>query len=128
MPTRGYGISNLAIISNLANITNKKFRGGQSFAMNFFVVVFQVSLRAELRKALQTIKLGVIKPAWNNPKTSQAKPGQAGLAWLVLQKRGSWLGLAWLVNSKRGHRLGFDLAKNSLAWVGFDMILDHFNI
>ena len=43
-------------------------------------------------------------------------------------KRGSWLGLAWLVNSKRGHRLGFDLAKNSPAWVGFDMILDHFNI
>ena len=56
------------------------------------------------------------------------KPSQAGLAWLVLQKRGSWLGLAWLVNSKRGHRLGFDLAKNSPAWVGFDMILDHFNI
>ena len=54
--------------------------------------------------------LGVIKPAWNHPKTSQAKPSQAGLAWLVLQKRGSWLGLAWLVNSRRGHWLGFDLA------------------
>ena len=38
------------------------------------------------------------------------KPSQAGLAWLVLQKRGSWLGLAWLVNSRRGHWLGFDLA------------------
>ena len=54
--------------------------------------------------------VGVIKPAWNHPKTSQAKPSQAGLAWLVLQKRGSWLGLAWLVNSRRGHWLGFDLA------------------
>ena len=69
------------------------------------------------------IYLGVTKPAWNHPKTSQAKP-----AWLGLYYKKRVPGLAWLVNSKRGHRLGFDLAKNSPAWVGFDMILDHFNI
>ena len=36
--------------------------------------------------------------------------------------------LAWLVNSKREHRLGFDLAKNSPAWVGFDIIFGPFQL
>ena len=68
------------------------------------------SVRVSFEHRDENKSLGVIKPAWNHPKTSQAKPSQAGLAWLVLQKRGSWLGLAWLVNSRRGHWLGFDLA------------------
>ena len=60
-------------------------------------------------KYIQTMTIGVSKPAWNDPKTSQAKPSQADLAWLVLHVRDYWLGLAWLVNSRRGHWLGFDL-------------------
>ena len=38
-----------------------------------------------LFRVLSTV--GVSKPAWNDPKTSQAKPSQADLAWLVLHVR-----------------------------------------
>ena len=63
--------------------------------------------------------VGVSKPAWNDPKTSQAKPSQADLAWLVLHVRDYWLGLA--CKFKKRALAWFWLG----LWPGYSVLLYH---
>ena len=65
------------------------------------------------------ISVGVSKPAWNDPKTSQAKPSRLGLACITCQRLLTWLGLA--CKFKKRALAWFWLG----LWPGYSVLLYH---